>query len=127
EVDPLPGLELEVALRKNDGQLHDRGRELFDLRDSCGMLGHLPHSRFRELLDLLEDSLAFESAKTIEKEVAIEMIDLVRKRASHQPFAPHVARLAIASEKAHVHALRPLDNFREVGNRETAFIFVEMA
>src|SRR2546427_7526732 len=82
----------------------------------------LPHSCFRQLLNLLEDPIALEPAESIDEETSIEMVDLMRQRASHQLLPEDLPLFAVPIDVANGETLRPLHRLHEIGDREAAFL-----
>src|ERR1700744_3570486 len=70
-----------------------------------GGTGRLPLARFLHFADFALDQIALEHAEVIDKEDAIEMIDLVAEGACEQAFAAHFELFAVDILGANRHVL----------------------
>src|SRR5258708_1861812 len=90
-----------------------------------GLEGHAPDEAGilvgREL-PLGQRGRALEDAQVVEKQFAIEVVDLVLKTAREQFRCLALERLPVASNRVYDHGLGPLHVRIDVGNREAAFL-----
>ena len=87
----------------------------------------LPLAVLDELLDPADDEVFLEAAETVDKEDAVEVVDLVLKGAGEEFFAFDFEPFAFNVLCADFHLCGTLDLFADLGQREAALFFVLLA
>ena len=96
---------------------------LFDLRD-CG---RLPLALFPEFFDFALDEVALQHAEMLEKEHAVEVIDLMAEGAGEEIFAANFVGFTFGVLGFHGDKLRTDDVAAETGNGKAALFFANFS
>src|SRR5262249_38612262 len=88
----------------------------------CGAAYPLPFARARHLADLPHDHVALDAAEPADEQQAVEVIDLVLKRARHQARAFLLLQGAVTIESLDDDPRRPHDRRVEPRQAEAAFL-----
>src|SRR6267143_1490790 len=111
----------------NCGVPQKRMRISTPLRPSTGRLRRLPLALLPEFLDFALDEVALQHAEMLEKEDAVEMINLVAESAGKEIFAANFVGLAFGVLGLHGNKLRTDDVAPEAGNGEAALFFADFS
>src|SRR6266436_5872587 len=90
------------------------------LRPPKGRSRRLPLALFPELFDFALDEVTLQHAEMLEKEDAVEVIDLMAEGARQEIFAANFVGFAFGVLGLHGDKLRTDDVAAEAGNREAA-------
>src|SRR6266403_2498027 len=97
------------------------------LRPPTGRLRRLPLALFPKFFDFALDEVPFQHAEMLEKENAVEVIDLVAESAGEKIFAPNFVGLAFGVLGPDGDKLRTDDVAAEAGNGEATFFFANFS
>src|SRR5216684_4189978 len=97
------------------------------LRPPTGRLRRLPLALFPELFDFALDEVALQHAEMLEKENAVEVIDLMAEGAGEKIFAANFVGLAFGVLSLHGDKLRADDVAAKAGNREASLFFADFS
>src|SRR5467141_2290860 len=97
------------------------------LRPPTGRLRRLPLALFPELFNFALDEVALQHAEMLEKEDAVEVIDLMAEGARQEIFAANFVVLAFGVLGFHGDKLRADDVTAEAGNGEAALFLADFS
>src|SRR5712692_4242543 len=97
------------------------------VRPPTGGLRRLPLALFPELFDFALDEVALQHAEMLEKENAVEVIDLMAEGAGQKIFPANFVGFAFGILGFHSDKLRTDNVAAEAGNGEAAFFFPDFS